>query len=179
MAGETINTDAVDRVLAETPPAPIDEVKVRAADLVELRRKAALADTLQRDAASTLTAAAITEATSAVPFVDDVAASHARTLLRERVIVRPGEDGRLVALDRETGRPAAAVLKELVTSAEYSRYIRANHAGGGGGGNTPPDRPGQRDGEAHRRAMAERMLAGRGGMPDQSYGGFANGRGGA
>lgn len=160
MAGDTFNTDAIDHVLAETPPKPIDEVRVRADELVELRRKAALADTLQRDAASTLTAAAVTEASASARFANDVAATHARTLLRERVIVRPDEHGRLAAFDRVSGRPAAAALREALDGDDFKMFISASHQGGGGGGNTPPDRP-KDETHARRMAMASGMLGGK------------------
>lgn len=181
MAGGNINVEAVDRVLAETPAGPIDEVKLRADEVVKLRQRAALADQLERDAAGTLTAAAITEATASVAFVDEIAASHARTLLRERIIIKPDEHGRLAAFDRETGRPAAAVLREVASGPEFERYRPMTHSGGAGMRTIPTGGVGRDDDQqARRAAVAARMTGGRMGPgKDGSFGGFANGRHGA
>jgi hypothetical protein len=134
MADETKIPPAplVDRSTEAPAPPPPDHVQLPAAEIVRLRARAEMADALERDAAGVLVNGALAEALGSIPFADDVASRHAKELLRGRIVVRPDPSGRLVAIDRDSGRPAAEALRDLANSPEFARYRAAVHGGGAG-----------------------------------------------
>ena len=93
--------------------------------------------------------ATIAQSLAGHQFVSQFAAQQAQTIIDAQVEITRGHDGKPVAVDRITRRPAADVIAELLKSEQFSHFlVPANPQGGAGQqGNrvqqaktdTPPD----------------------------------------
>lgn len=160
---EPLNAAAVDQVIAQPNAArtDADRVAVPAAELVMLRERARVADSLETEVSASKIQLALSEALASTPFTDDVAALHAKQILASRVVVRADASGKMVAVDAISGRPAVDAIRDAVNGQEFKRYLRAGTTGGSPKPNAqsqPPD-PGP-----NRRTYADEYMAARGGL---------------
>jgi hypothetical protein len=130
-------------------------------------------EALERDTARSFVEGQLAVALS-LPNLVDKAPGQLMKLFRDE-FKATREDGRWVVRSLDGRTPDEFIGAEL-EKPEYSHFKKAGHQGGGGGGNTPPTTGHEGPDEAARRkATAARLMAGRGGMPSNSFGGFANG----